>query len=112
MFIILCSLHKKYCTSVPVYICFSACLNELQARDSSFFCSLARAEAVDMGKELLRRHFINHVTFEHHFEDDYLFYRFVADLKTKALNAQLSHSCVPRNGENKNKIPCRHVHVQ
>lgn len=58
----------------------------------------AREEAITLGKELLRRHFIHHVTYEHDFEDDYLFYRFLEDVKTRSLNAGLSHHCLPRKG--------------
>ena len=52
-----------------------------------------------MGKELLRRHFIHHVTYEHDFEDEYLFYRFLEDVKTRSLNAGLPHHCLPRKGK-------------
>ena len=51
-----------------------------------------------MGKELLRKHFIHHVTYEHDFEDEYLFYRFLEDVKTRSLNAGLAHHCLPRKG--------------
>ena len=66
-----------------------------------FFYSLfhlAREQAVEVGRELVRRHFIHHVTYEHNFEDSYLFYRFLKHVKTRALNGHLSHACVPRKG--------------
>ena len=59
---------------------------------------LGREDAVSMGKELVNRHFIHHVTFEHDFEDEYLFYRFLGDVKTRSLNARLSHHCLARKG--------------
>ena len=55
-------------------------------------------EAVQTGKELLRRHFIHHVTHDHDFEDAYLFYRFLGDDKSKALNGKLTHQCAIRPG--------------
>ncbi len=39
----------------------------------------AREEAVEMGKELIRRGFIRHVTDDHDFEDKYFFYVFRQD---------------------------------
>ena len=59
---------------------------------------IAREDAIKLGKELVRRHFIHHVAYEHDFEDDHLFYRFLGDAKTRALNARLSHHCLPRKG--------------
>jgi len=61
-------------------------------------CLLAVDQAVQAGKELLRRHFIHHVTHDHDFEDAYLFYRFLGDDKTKALNGKLTHQCAIRPG--------------
>ena len=52
-----------------------------------------------MGKELLRKHFIHHVTYEHDFEDEHLFYRFLEDVKTRSLNAGLPHHCLLRKGK-------------
>ena len=64
-----------------------------------FFFFSARVDATQVGKDLVRRHFIHHVTYEHDFEDEYLFYRFLGDVKTRALNARLSNNCLPRKGE-------------
>ena len=61
--------------------------------------TLAREEAIDLGKELLRRRFIHHVVYEHDFKDEYLFYRFLEDVKTRSLNAGLTHHCLPRKGK-------------
>ena len=47
---------------------------------------------------MLRRHFIHHVTHDHDFEDAHLFYRFLGDDKTKALNGKLTHQCAIRPG--------------
>jgi hypothetical protein len=58
--------------------------------------SMTREDAILLGKDLLRRHFIHHVTYEHDFEDEYLFYRFLEDIKTRSLNAGLSYNCIPR----------------
>ena len=46
----------------------------------------SRDEAVAIGKELLDKHFFNHVCLEHHFEDKYLFYRFIDAHHSKAFN--------------------------
>lgn len=59
---------------------------------------LAREQAIELGRELVRRHFVHHVTYEHDFEDTYLFYRFLKHVKTRALNGHLSHACLPRKG--------------
>jgi len=58
----------------------------------------AREEAVALGNELLKRHFFNHVTFDHEFKDEHLFYRLLSDGYARALNAQLSYACIPRPG--------------
>lgn len=90
--------------AVKVYTVFMMCTFFFI---SLFFLSLlhlfisslvAREDAVSLGKELVRRHFIHHVTYEHDFEDDYLFYRLLEDIKTRSLNAGLSHHCVRRKG--------------
>lgn len=58
----------------------------------------SREEAVSIGSQLHDRHFLHHVTFEHNFKDDYYFYRLLGDIRAPALNAHLSHTCVPRPG--------------
>ncbi|XP_019850198.1 PREDICTED: uncharacterized protein LOC100634227 isoform X2 [Amphimedon queenslandica] len=58
--------------------------------------SMRREEALSLGKDLMKRHFIHHVTYEHDFEDEYLFYRMLDDVKTRSLNAALSSHCLPR----------------
>lgn len=57
-----------------------------------------REDAVAVCSQLHDRHFLHHVTFEHNFKDDYFFYRLLGDIKTPALNAHLSHTCIPRTG--------------
>ena len=52
-----------------------------------------------LGEELHRRHFIHHVTFDHKFKDERLFYRLLGDGHTRALNAKLSYACIPRPGQ-------------
>ena len=69
-----------------VYTCVCLCLSAVD-------------EAVQTGKELLRRHFIHHVTHDHDFEDAYLFYCFLGDDKSKALNGKLTHQCAIRPGK-------------
>lgn len=59
---------------------------------------LARAEAVGLGNELFKHHFFHHVTFDHEFKDEKLFYRLLGDGYSRALNAQLSYACIPRPG--------------
>ena len=59
----------------------------------------AREEAVALGNELLKKHFFNHVTFDHEFKDEHLFYRLLSDGYARALNAQLSYACIPRPGK-------------
>ena len=49
--------------------------------------SRTREEAVELGNEMLKRNFFHHVHFDHNFKNDYLFYRFIDDEKTTALNA-------------------------
>jgi glutaredoxin len=56
----------------------------------------SRAEAVKLGLELQRRHFIHHVTYDHDFKDERLFYRLLGDGHLRALNSKLSYACVPR----------------
>ena len=63
------------------------------------FFSIARAEAVELGNELFKHHFFHHVTFDHEFKDEKLFYRLLSDGYARALNAQLSYACIPRPGE-------------
>lgn len=67
--------------------------------DYNFF--IARSEAVVLGNELYKRHFFHHVTFDHEFKDEKLFYRLLGDGYTRALNAQLSYACIPRPGKKK-----------
>ena len=80
--LLLDSWHSKYCHDVMIV-------------DASF---LARAEAVDLGNQLYRHHFFHHVTFDHEFKDEKLFYRLLGDGYARALNAQLSYACIPRPG--------------
>ena len=58
----------------------------------------AREEAVVLGNEMFKRHFFHHVTFDHEFKDEKLFYRLLGDGFARALNAQLSYACIPRPG--------------
>ncbi len=58
----------------------------------------AREEAVKFGLELQQKQFFHHVTFDHEFKDNLLFYRLLGDGYTRALNAQLSFACIPRPG--------------
>ena len=51
-----------------------------------------------LGQELYTGHFIHHVTFDHEFKDEHLFYRVLGDGHMKALNAKLSYACIPRPG--------------
>ena len=62
------------------------------------FLSSAREEAVKQGLELQAKHFIHHVTFDHEFKDEWLFFRLLGDGHLKALNAKLSYACIPRPG--------------
>ena len=67
--------------------------------DFFFLLSLSgREAAVKLGQDLYRGHFIHHVTFDHEFKDEYLFYRVLGDGHLKALNAKLSYACIPRPG--------------
>ena len=59
---------------------------------------IGREAAVKLGQDLYKGHFIHHVTFDHEFKDDYLFYRVLGDGHLKALNAKLSYACIPRPG--------------
>ena len=43
-----------------------------------------REEAVQLGRELLDAGMLAHVCYDHHFKDDYLFYRFKCDEKDKS----------------------------
>ncbi|XP_064382280.1 uncharacterized protein LOC135331148 [Halichondria panicea] len=56
----------------------------------------SREEAVKFGLELQQKQFFHHVTFDHEFKDNSLFYRLLGDGYTRALNAQLSFACIPR----------------
>jgi glutaredoxin len=56
----------------------------------------SREEAVKQGLELQAKHFIHHVTFDHEFKDEWLFFRLLGDGHLKALNAKLSYACIPR----------------
>ncbi|CAI8006756.1 Glutaredoxin-C3 [Geodia barretti] len=58
----------------------------------------SREEAVKQGLELQAKHFIHHVTFDHEFKDEWLFFRLLGDGHLKALNAKLSYACIPRPG--------------
>ena len=51
------------------------------------------------------------MTFDHEFKDEILFYRLLGDGHMKALNAQLSHACIPRPGESVCVCACMCVHV-
>lgn len=62
------------------------------------YCYLAREEAVSLGSELLKQFFFHHVTFDHEFKDENLFYRLLGDGYSRALNAKLSYACIPRPG--------------
>lgn len=55
-----------------------------------------RSEAVRVGQELYHGNFLHHVTFDHEFKDEKLFYRLLGDGFSQALNAKLSFACVPR----------------
>lgn len=70
-----------------------------------WFGFVANEVAIQTGKELLRRHFIHHVSHDHDFENSNLFYRFLGDNKTKALNGKLTHQCAIRPGV----FTCLHV---
>jgi hypothetical protein len=52
-----------------------------------------------MGKELMKRNFCHHVTDEHDFKDEYLFYRFIEDRRRSALNMSFVTDCEPYNGK-------------
>lgn len=66
----------------------------------SVCCSLAaRSEALEMGQELLKRHFCRHVADDHEFKDEYLFYRFVEDNRRSALNMSYVSDCEPYTGK-------------
>jgi hypothetical protein len=67
-------------------------------RDNYIPVFLARAEAVNLGNQLFKHHFFHHVTFDHEFKDEKLFYRLLGDGFARALNAQLSYACIPRPG--------------
>ncbi|XP_065843089.1 uncharacterized protein [Oscarella lobularis] len=54
-----------------------------------------RMDAIQMGRELVKRHFCRHVTEDHDFKDEYLFYRFVEDSKRNALNMEYVTECEP-----------------
>eukprot|EP01094_Clydonella_sp_ATCC50884_P000341 TRINITY_DN10267_c0_g1_i1.p1 TRINITY_DN10267_c0_g1~~TRINITY_DN10267_c0_g1_i1.p1 ORF type:complete len:520 (+),score=191.95 TRINITY_DN10267_c0_g1_i1:33-1592(+) len=54
-----------------------------------------RKEAVDLGNEMLEKHFFHHVCDDHVFKDKYLFYRFLHDEKKQALNVQETSMCEP-----------------
>ncbi|MDP2436741.1 MAG: DUF547 domain-containing protein [archaeon] len=56
-----------------------------------------RAAAVQLGNVLMERFFFHHVTHEHLFKDEKLFYRFLADMKTRALNRDEASSCEPED---------------
>lgn len=66
----------------------------------SYSCIIftGREAAVKMGQELYDGHFIHHVTFDHEFKDENLFYRVLGDGHLRALNAKLSYACIPRPG--------------
>jgi GrxC family glutaredoxin len=55
-----------------------------------------RTDALKLGLELQRKHFIHHVTFDHQFKDEWLFFRLLGDGHMRALNAKLSYACIPR----------------
>ncbi|XP_019618159.1 PREDICTED: uncharacterized protein LOC109465380 [Branchiostoma belcheri] len=57
---------------------------------------LERAEAVEMGQKLVTRGFGHHVTDDHKFKDEVLFYRLLEDDSESALNAGVTAECQPR----------------
>jgi hypothetical protein len=57
---------------------------------------MSEEEAVRVGRELVSHHFIHHVTHEHNFENEYLFYRFLGEDCRKSLNSKMTHQCSPR----------------
>jgi glutaredoxin len=59
----------------------------------------SREEAVALGNEMHSRHFFHHVANEHEFRDAELFYRFLADERSKALNAGSVSQCEPESPE-------------
>jgi hypothetical protein len=44
-----------------------------------------REEAVELGNKLMEHHYLHHVTHEHPFRDDHLFYRFIQVLSGPSL---------------------------
>ena len=60
--------------------------------------SIGEEEATMIGRELVSHHFIHHVTHEHDFENEHLFYRFLGEDRCKSLNSKLTHQCSPRPG--------------
>ena len=64
----------------------------------SFHYPSGREAAVKIGQDLCDGHFIHHVTFDHEFKDEKLFYRILGDGHLRALNAKLSYACIPRPG--------------
>lgn len=63
------------------------------------------------GRELVRRSFIHHVTHEHDFEDDFLFYRFLGEDSRRSLNAKLTHKCSQRPGKGPLRGTGAHTHT-
>lgn len=57
-----------------------------------------RAEAVELGNRLMAHHYLHHVTHDHPFADDHLFYRFIQDeeVTPMTLNATHASSCLAR----------------
>lgn len=95
---------------IDVWLC-CAWLAKEQSASLGAVCVRAaagREEAVKTGRELVRRSFIHHVTHEHDFEDDFLFYRFLGEDSRRSLNAKLTHKCSQRPG----KRPLRSTHTR
>ena len=60
--------------------------------------SAEREDAVGTGKALVKRHFLHHVCHDHDFKDEKLFYRFLDDEPTEALNTFTKCEHEPRPG--------------
>ncbi|XP_065177247.1 uncharacterized protein LOC135807139 [Sycon ciliatum] len=65
----------------------------------NFVCRLrdiSRSEAVEIGQTLIKRHYLHHVCHDHFFKDEKLFYRFLEDEPTEALNTFMVCELEPR----------------
>jgi glutaredoxin len=56
-----------------------------------------RASAVLLGNILMERCFFHHVTHDHTFKDEKLFYRFLSDMKSNSLNSSDHSICEPED---------------